>query len=197
LDKTLVLFDFDGTITTHDTMFELVKFYHGKNKFYQGMLVLLPRLLLFKAGLVQNQAMKEAFMTYFWRGTDNAEFERACKSFFENKLTLLLRSKAMEQLKEYVNKGYDVAVVSASAEDWVKPFCDAHSIKCLSSVLEREANKITGKIKGINCNGEEKVVRIKDAFDIKQYKHILAYGDSSGDKPMLQLATQAYFKPFR
>lgn len=178
-------------------MFELVKFYHGKNKFYQGMLVLLPRLLLFKAGLVQNQAMKEAFMTYFWRGTDNAEFERACKSFFENKLTLLLRSKAMEQLKEYVNKGYDVAVVSASAEDWVKPFCDAHSIKCLSSVLEREANKITGKIKGINCNGEEKVVRIKDAFDIKQYKHILAYGDSSGDKPMLQLATQAYFKPFR
>ena len=82
MDKTLVLFDFDGTITTHDTMFELVKFYHGKNKFYQGMLVLLPRLLLFKAGLVQNQAMKEAFMTYFWKGTDNAEFERACKSFF-------------------------------------------------------------------------------------------------------------------
>jgi len=178
-------------------MFELVKFYHGKNKFYRGMTFLLPRLLLFKAGFVQNQAMKEAFMTYFWEGTESAEFENACKEFYERKLNLLLRDKAMKQLKEYIDKGYDVAVVSASAEDWVKPFCDAHSIKCLSSVLERNANKITGKIKGINCNGEEKVIRIKNTFDLKQYKHILAYGDSSGDKPMLQLATKAYFKPFR
>ena len=197
MDKTLVLFDFDGTITTRDTMFELVKFYHGKNKFYRGMMFLLPRLLLFKAGFVQNQAMKEAFMTYFWKGTESREFENACREFYEKKLHLLLRDKAMKQLKEYVDKGYDVAVVSASAEDWVKPFCDAYAIKCLSSVLERDANKITGKIKGINCNGEEKVIRIKNTFDIKQYKHILAYGDSSGDKPMLQLATQAYFKPFR
>ena len=31
--STLVLFDFDGTITTRDTLIEFVRFYKGKRKY--------------------------------------------------------------------------------------------------------------------------------------------------------------------
>ena len=47
--------------------------------------------------------------------------------------------------------------------------------------------------------GEEKVRRILEMVDIGKYEQIFAYGDSSGDLPMLQLAPpeNRYFKPFR
>jgi phosphoserine phosphatase len=34
-------------------------------------------------------------------------------------------------------------------------------------------------------------------FRVEEYDDVYAYGDSAGDKPMLQLATLKNFKPFR
>ena len=56
---------------------------------------------------------------------------------------------------------------------------------------------LTGKIENQNCHGEEKVNRINAAFDLSQYDEIYCYGDTKGDKPMLRLATFAFYKPFR
>ena len=48
---------------------------------------------------------------------------------------------------------------------------------------------LTGEFKGKNCNGEEKVKRIKAHLMLSEYDEILAFGDSSGDEAMLSLAT--------
>jgi hypothetical protein len=48
-----------------------------------------------------------------------------------------------------------------------------------------------------NCYGQEKVTRICAELDLSEYNSIYAYGDSSGDKPMLALADKAFYKPFR
>ena len=58
-------------------------------------------------------------------------------------------------------------------------------------------NKITGTIDGKNCYGDEKVCRIEKEYDLAAYKEIYCYGDSEGDKAMLQLATFPFYKPFR
>ncbi|MDX1956231.1 MAG: haloacid dehalogenase-like hydrolase, partial [Chitinophagaceae bacterium] len=70
-------------------------------------------------------------------------------------------------------------------------------IRLISSLLSEEGQRITGKLEGKNCNGEQKVVRIKEQFNLDEYKEIFAYGDSKGDRPMLQLATHPSYKPFR
>jgi phosphoserine phosphatase len=57
--------------------------------------------------------------------------------------------------------------------------------------------KITGNLMGNNCNGGEKVIRIKQLYDTQQYDEIYCFGDTGGDKPMLALATQSFYKPFR
>jgi len=41
------------------------------------------------------------------------------------------------------------------------------------------------------------VRRILAAYDLSQYDEVYAYGDTKGDKPMLGLATIAFYKPFR
>ncbi|HEU5146872.1 MAG TPA: haloacid dehalogenase-like hydrolase, partial [Chryseosolibacter sp.] len=56
---------------------------------------------------------------------------------------------------------------------------------------------LTGKILGRNCYGDEKVCRIKEEFDLPSFERIIAYGDSSGDREMLQLANESHYKPWR
>jgi phosphoserine phosphatase len=61
----------------------------------------------------------------------------------------------------------------------------------------RKNDMITGKIVGKNCHGEEKVRRIMEQYVISDYSSIHAYGDTSGDRPMLALAHHSFFRPFR
>jgi phosphatidylglycerophosphatase C len=69
--------------------------------------------------------------------------------------------------------------------------------KLIATRLEVKNNQLTGNIYECNCHGEEKVRRIMQNFRLTEYDTILAYGDSSGDKPMLSLATAPHYKPFR
>ena len=100
----------------------------------------------------------------------------------------------MERLRA---SGFEIVVVSASAESWIKKWSDSVSASLLASQLEVKGNRITGNIAGRNCNGEEKAIRIKSAYDLSQYDEIYGYGDSKGDKAMLGLATKSVYKPFR
>ena len=48
-----------------------------------------------------------------------------------------------------------------------------------------------------NCYGPEKVRRIREVFPDRDNYHLTAFGDSRGDKEMLDYADQGYYKPFR
>lgn len=197
MDKTLVLFDFDGTITTKDSFLELIKFSKGKTAFAAGMLLQLPFIFLFKARIISAKKLKEKVLSYFWRNTSETDFNKLCFDFYKQKLPEIIRPKAIEAIKEHLNNNYDVTVVTASAEDWIKIFCDAWSIKCIGTRLEKKAGKITGNISGENCKGAEKLLRVKQVYNLEAYKQIIVYGDSSGDKELFDIATKVFYKPFR
>ena len=43
----------------------------------------------------------------------------------------------------------------------------------------------------------EKGNRVKEAYNLDDYDRIYAYGDSRGDKELLELADKSFYKPFR
>lgn len=88
-------------------------------------------------------------------------------------------------------------VVSASPENWIQKWSFSEGLELIASKLEVNNGKITGKILGKNCHGVEKLKRIKEKYIIEDYKVIYAYGDTSGDRPMLNVATHSFYKPFR
>jgi len=90
-----------------------------------------------------------------------------------------------------------VVVVSASPENWISGWCKENNLVCIATRLEETDNILTGRIAGKNCYGIEKVSRIREKFDLSAYTDIFCFGDTKGDKPMLSLATSAYYKPFR
>lgn len=193
----LALFDFDGTITTKDTLIEFIIFAHGFWKFWWGMVVLSPVLVAFKAKLIPNWKAKELMLSWFFRGMKFEEFEEVCRSFTEREVPALIRHLAMEKINAHLGRGDRVVIVSASPENWVEKWATQYGLECIATRMQVADGVITGKFAGKNCHGIEKVERIKTYLDLAGYSEIHAYGDSHGDRPMLQLATATYYKPFR
>lgn len=196
-NRILVLFDFDGTITTRDTLFIFTRFIAGTNKFLFGLIYLAPSLLAHRFGFLSAQKTKETFLTYFLKGFAAEKFKTDCNRFCLQLLPSIIRPEALEAIEQYKKQGARIAIVSASPEDWIKPWANQLGIEVIATRLEKREDRITGRILGLNCNGLEKVNRIHEKINVAEYPVVAAYGDSSGDSEMFELATQKYFKPFQ
>ena len=197
MKKRIAFFDFDGTITTRDTLLEIFKFYKGNFKFYLGFAINAPVILAWKAGIISNQAAKERMLQYFFGRLPVQTFQQQCDEFSKTVLPSLIRPKAMQEIEKHKAAGTEVVIVSASAENWIQQWCNLHNIQLIGTRLQVKNDLLTGKIENRNCHGEEKVSRINAIFELSQYNEIYCYGDSGGDKPMLRLATISFYKPFR
>ena len=195
--KKIAFFDFDGTITTRDTMFQLIRHQKGNRKFYLGFLANIPVFVALKLKLLSKQAAKERLLTYFFRDTEVTAFQSGCDTFAMLKLPSLVRPAALDDIKKLQCEGFEIVIVSASAENWIKTWSDQMGFALLGTKLEAVDGKLTGKLLGANCNGAEKENRIRAVYDLSQFDEIYCYGDSNGDKQMLALGTKAFYKPFR
>ena len=194
---TIAFFDFDGTITSKDTLWEIIRYHRGRAAMYAGVVQLLPALLRFKLKMLSAQEIKEQVLAYFFSEMPAADFTTGCENFCRDILPSLIRPQALAAIQKHREQGHHVVVVTASAQDWVAPWCRTENMICLGTRLEVKNNLITGKIQGVNCNGVEKVNRIRTAYRLENFSEIYAYGDSEGDRPMLALAQHASYKPFR
>jgi phosphatidylglycerophosphatase C len=196
VNRTIAFFDFDGTITTKDSLLEFIRFVKGDAAFYIGFLLHSPILVLYKLQIVSNQSAKEMMLRYFFGKMDANVFNKHCEDFTNKKLPSLIRPKSLHEIKKLQNGGAIVVVVSASPENWLKAWCASVGTDCIATRLVIDNNRITGKIDGRNCHGEEKVNRIRSKYDLNDFSSVYAYGDTRADRHMLSLANIRFYKPF-
>lgn len=196
MPKSIAFFDFDGTVTRKDTLLEFAKFSRGAAVYWIGMCLISPWLIAMKMGVISRQKAKEKFLSYFFSKTDAGDFESQCLAFSKKIIPRLIREDAMQAIQKHRKEDTEVVIVSASAEDWVAPWCIQNNIRYICTRLEIKDNRITGKILGRNCNGPEKVNRIRELFNTADYDTIYCYGDSKEDERMLQLATHPFYREF-
>ncbi|MBL7003992.1 MAG: HAD-IB family hydrolase [Gammaproteobacteria bacterium] len=192
----LALFDFDGTITHKDSLFDFLLYAVGLPKFIMNFMLLSPYMIAFKLKLMTNQKAKERVIGLFFKGYTAVKFNQIAKQYALNKIDRLVRPEAKAKLQWHLQQNDKVVIVSASIEAWLKPWCDVNGIELLATQLEIVEERISGRFLTKNCFGDEKVNRIKQHYDIKQYPLIYAYGDSSGDTAMLKLADKPFFRCF-
>lgn len=196
MKKGIAFFDFDGTVTNKDTLLEFIKFSRGRWRFFFGFLINSPYLVAYKLKLISNQIAKEKILRFFFKDIPITSFKEECELFAEQVLPGLLRPKALEQIEKLKKEECVVVIVSASPENWIQNWAENNQLELIASQLEIADGKLTGKILGKNCHGPEKVRRILEKYTVKDYDEIYAYGDTKGDLPMLELATQKFYKPF-
>jgi phosphatidylglycerophosphatase C len=195
--KKIAFFDFDGTITTKDSLPEVIKFLKGRAAFYSGSFLNIHWFLAHQLHIISGDLLKEKILSYFFSGIPENVFQERCDLFAESILPGLIRPGAMAEIDRLRKNGFEMVVVSASAVNWIRHWTKRMSMELIASKLEVRNGLITGKLEGKNCKGEQKVVRIKEQWDPAAYEEIYVYGDTAADKPMMALATRSFYQPFR
>ena len=193
----LSLFDFDGTITKKDSMFCFIRFAVGRPAFYWGLLVLSPFLVAYRLKLILGDAAKRRLIKYFFKGWGVTKFMLLADQFSREQIGKITRTTAMDRIRWHQQQGHQVVIVSASMECWLRVWCEKNKLDLIATRLKVIDGKLTGDFDGRNCNGIEKVNRVKQAYDLSSCKYIYAYGDSAGDKELLELANESRYGFFK
>ncbi len=199
LDKslpTLVLFDFDGTLTCKDSFPDFLKFAMGRTAFYLGLLRLSPLLVTYKLRIISNHSAKEKVISYFLGGWDIDEFQTIADRYSASRIARIVRPNALKTLRRHQERGHNVVVVSASIESWLRNWCQTNDLDLIATQLEVRNGRLTGRFATKNCYGAEKVSRILERFDLNEFGDIYAYGDSRGDREMLAVANRPFHHHF-
>ena len=202
--KRVYVFDFDGTLTIRDTFVAFIRYVFGIRKTLCGLFLYLPQLLLMKLGLYPNWKVKQRVFAHFFRGMTPGRFDGYCRAF-ANTHAHLLRPEGIKEVQRVLSLDVDVIIVTASVENWVRPFFSGVACKhdgiskavIVGTKVEDKDGRLTGRFLTENCYGQEKVRRLTAIFPNRSDYRLVAYGDSHGDKEMLAYADEAHYKPFR
>ena len=107
------------------------------------------------------------------------------------------RRRLLERLAWHLRQGHDVVIISASPQIYVDVV--AAELKAADGLGTRLAvdplGNLTGSYLGKNCRGEEKMRRLSEWIEQRDYPVaplVYAYGNSRGDRAMLRAANHPY-----
>ncbi|MCD9617732.1 HAD-IB family hydrolase [Chryseobacterium gleum] len=193
--KKLYCFDFDGTLTYKDTMFMYLKFYDS-TKYRIQFLRHVPLFILLKLKLAETEKVKKSFIGSILKGQSQEKIEQKSKQFFDQHYPKIVRENALDFIKNIDRNNTQSLLVTASLDIWVKPFAEELKMELVSTRAEFKNGVFTGNFIGKNCNGKEKLIRIKEEINDSKYDKIIAFGDTSGDRPMLKWANEGHYQFF-
>ena len=189
--KKIYLFDFDGTIYKGDSFIHFTFFSQSLFSFVgfwtKALISIIKGESLAK--------IKESFFMNF-KGMKSRCFQKICNEFAEKKLVGKIKSSFMDYIDELEDSS-EIVIVTASIENYIKPWCIKNRFKLIGTQLEYERDLITGRFKTPNCKGDEKVIRIANIYDLSKFDQVIAFGDTKSDLPMLNLSDKSFYKHFK
>lgn len=189
-------FDFDGTITEGDSFLRFLVYATPRPRFFLGLFLLLPVVLLYGLRLISAHVAKAAALYWCFRGEDYLEFRNMAEEFSKAVIPGLVRPEALKRIQWHQSQGHRIFLVSASVEEWVSGFAREHGMEVIATQMEVVDGKLSGRLKTPNNFGPEKVRRIHERVNLRDFEHTWAYGDTRGDKEMLAMVDVGVFKPF-
>lgn len=186
---TKVFFDFDGTITTKDSLLPFIIFVVGWPKFLYKSISFIPQLLKFMVNRQQRSVTKNKALLVYLSSYSTEELTERAEQFVATVVPNMMRKEGVDAYQAHMKAGHDCILVSASVNLYLDIWARKHGfVKVISTPFLGTPPNMMGE----NCYGEEKVVRIKAVLpDLDQYTTI-AYGDTVGDIPMLTTMNQGF-----
>ena len=177
--QNISAFDFDGTLTTRDTLLLFIRHACGWWALFGGLLLFSPLLVLMKLHLADNGRTKERLFRHYFRGMLERDFDALCQSFARSH-THVLRTAGLRTIQQALDRGDRVVILSASIDRWVeaclRPFLVSSSrFQVLGTEIDVVDGRLTGRFATPNCYGPEKVRRLKEFL-----KEVSPRGDVEG-----------------
>ena len=193
MKNEIVFFDFDGTITSKDTLIPFVYNAIGAKGIILFLLIV-PALVLSKVGIVDVGRLKMFFLSLCFKGLSKTDLNRFALQYKKSAFPAAFNKKALEKVREHLDDGSEVVVVTASPSFYVSKIVkDIGISRVIGTELTFDHHDLfTGSFNGENCNYHEKARRIKKCYNLANYSSSFAYGNSKGDYEMLRLVKNSF-----
>jgi phosphatidylglycerophosphatase C len=196
----IATFDFDGTLTQRDTFMPFLARGLGWPRFMLALALCAPWLAAFALGLIPNHVAKQKLMLATLKNKTTAELDDWTNRWLANDFSGQLQGWTMARLAGHQQAGHCCVLISASPDIYLKRVSQQLGFDALLCTEMAIADgRLTGLMKTPNCHGAQKVLRLQawmaERFGSAADGAVLyAYGDTSGDKPMLRVAAQAFYR---
>lgn len=193
--KNIAVFDFDGTITTIDTLPDFLIFTFGYIRFIKEVVISIPQLVAYKLHFLSNHEAKEYFIARFIKGMETDKFNKICITYCKKRLPLVLNELVLERILWHKNNNDTLLIISASLYTWIFPWAVEYGFKSvIATELESKADILTGKFRTKNCYGVEKVNRFFEEYPDRDSYVLYVYGNSRGDKNLMEISDKSWYK---
>lgn len=190
----LALFDFDGTITTRETLPDFMHAAVAPIRLAAGKVVLAPLIAGYRTGIVPGTIVRSSIVQFGFRGVAEEDIQRAGEQFARDVLPGVLRPMAMDRIRWHQKQGDTVVVVSGGFDFYLSHWCRQHGLELICSALDSNAGVLTGRYRGRQCVGREKPRRILEKYDLGDFQAVYGYGDTREDLDMLGIASRKSFR---
>jgi len=194
--QPVVAFDFDGTLTIRDSFTEFLRWRAGPAGWALGLLKMAPAVAHYARDRDRGR-IKAASVREFLGGMERQMLESEAERFAEVYWDRFMRPDALACWNAWGDKGAHRVIVTASPVTTVAPFAKRLGAEnLLGTPLFFDADdKVSGAFAGPNCRGAEKVRRLQAVYG-PGIRLAAAYGDTSGDTEMLEIAEEKGFRVF-
>lgn len=159
----------------------------------------LPQLTGFPLGITSRQAVKEGLIRRFLGGMPKEEASQLGTTFANTLLNQLVKPEGLQRIKWHLQLGHRCILISAGLDLYLQPWgTQAGFQDIITSSCEFDNDgRITGRLAQANCWGTEKTRRLTALLGPKKGYVLYAYGNSRGDKELLDMADFPFYRKFQ
>jgi phosphatidylglycerophosphatase C len=193
VNVTVAAFDVDNTLTVRDCVVPFMRSVSGTSR-------IVKLLLSDLGGTLQSlrrrdrDSLKAKFVEGVFSGKDARDIDALGIEFATRVAYGWLRNDVASRMRWHQDQGHVVILVSASLGAYLHPLGDLLEVDAvLCTELEEINGLLTGKLDGNNCRGTDKASRVTkwcEDSGIALGDLVYAYGDSTGDKELLELFSE-------
>ncbi|MCX5969171.1 MAG: HAD-IB family hydrolase [Cyanobacteria bacterium] len=193
-------FDFDGTLLQGDCLLLFHRLLKGRAGMAVDWIRLLPALLAWKSGYRSTAWFKQHYLCNIISGSDSQKRRHILEHDLPQLLRQKLRPEAVARFHWHNRQGHCLVIVSASPRDLIRGVASelqAELIATETSPLGGDPPARPLQLTSANCKGAEKVRRLEAWLGQPLAAvELHAYGDSKGDRELLQAATHPHWRQF-
>jgi phosphatidylglycerophosphatase C len=200
ISRKVAAFDFDGTLTTRDTLVPFLAKVSGPARFAQvgAQLGLLGARR--KVDVRDRDEVKAEMVRRLFSGRSERDLRRRGELYARDLLANQVDPDVLRRLDQHRDLGHEVLLVSASLVYYLDPIAEElglHGVIAVEPAVD--GDRLTGALTRPNVRAEQKALRLREWLGQPRTGplrgvELWAYGNSSGDHALLQLADHAYWR---
>ena len=195
----IAAFDCDGTLIRGDATRCFLLLLRGPTGLGLDLCSLAPQLLAWRLGRCSTAQLKEALLNRALHAAPLLRRKAALRQL-PAILVAQLRPEAVVRLRWHQQQGHHCLIVSASPEPLIAPLARHLDLEliatgCTDLLLVEPTSPL--RLTTPNCKGPEKLRRLERHLgDLPPPEQLEAYGDSRGDRELLQASARPHWRSF-